>query len=42
MAEVYNNIFVRASTGAIGDPFVIRRTRWTRRFNVRGIEIGDW
>ena len=27
MAEVYNNIFVRGLTGAVGDQFVIRRTR---------------
>ena len=27
MAEVYNNIFVRGLRGAVGDQFVIRRTR---------------
>jgi len=27
MAEVFNNIFVRGLTGAVGDQFVIRRTR---------------
>jgi hypothetical protein len=27
MAKVYNNIFVRGLTGAVGDQFVIRRTR---------------
>jgi hypothetical protein len=27
MAQVYNNIFVRGLTGAVGDQFVIRRTR---------------
>ena len=27
MAKVYNNIFVRGLTGAIGDQFVIRKTR---------------
>jgi hypothetical protein len=27
MAKVYNNIFVRGLTGAVGDQFVIRKTR---------------
>src|SRR5215213_1871804 len=27
MAKVYNNIFVRGLTGAVGDQFVIRKTK---------------